>query len=99
MYGVGTYSGTARLRLPNAQQAERFKRCIMGKINSLLPFRRSTRVNIWCPVKISGLLSNHTPFTEDAQIVTLSKFGAKVKTHTPLQVGMQVKVQPLRGRK
>ena len=71
----------------------------MGKINSLLPFRRSTRVNIWCPVKISGLLSNHTPFTEDAQIVTLSKFGAKVKTHTPLQVGMQVKVQPLRGRK
>ena len=59
---------------------------------SSVPLRRSTRVNIGCPVRISGTLANHAPFAEDAQIVTLSKFGAKLKTHLPLRVGMQLKV-------
>jgi hypothetical protein len=45
------------------------------------------------------MLSSHSPFAENAQIVTLSKFGAKIKTHIPLKVGMQVKVQPLLGEK
>ena len=43
------------------------------------------------------MLANHAPFAENARIVTLSKFGAKLKTRIPLQVGMQVKVQPLQG--
>jgi hypothetical protein len=59
--------------------------------------RRSARVNIACIVRISGTLSPRLPFAEDAQIVTLSKFGAKLKTRIPLQVGMQLKLQPLRG--
>jgi len=71
----------------------------MGKAASSLPIRRSARVNLGCPVTISGMLANRVPFTEDARIVTLSKFGAKLKTKIPLQVGMQVKVQPLRGEK
>jgi len=71
----------------------------MGKTTSSLPLRRSTRVNIGCVVRISGKLSGHVPFAENAQIVTLSKFGAKLKTHLPLQVGMQIKVQPLLGEK
>ena len=71
----------------------------MGKTASSLPIRRSTRVNIGCPVRISGMLANQVPFAEDAQIVTLSKYGAKLKTRLPLQVGMQLKVQPLRGKK
>ena len=45
------------------------------------------------------MLANHVPFAENAQIVTVSKFGAKLKTRVPLQVGMQVKVQPQRGEK
>jgi hypothetical protein len=45
------------------------------------------------------MLANRVPFAENAQIVTLSKFGAKLKTRIPLQVGMQVKVEPLRGQK
>ena len=45
------------------------------------------------------MLSNRVPFAEDARIVTLSKFGAKLKTRVPLQVGMQVKVQPQLGEK
>jgi hypothetical protein len=71
----------------------------MGKTMSSVPFRRSARVNIGCPIKISGLLASRAPFAEDAQIVTLSKFGAKIKTRIPLKVGMQVKVQPVKGDK
>ena len=51
----------------------------MGKTTSSLPLRRSARVNIGCPVRISGMLANNVPFAEDAQIVTLSKFGAKIE--------------------
>ena len=69
----------------------------MGKMTSSLPLRRSARVNIGCPVKISGMLANHVPFAENAQIVTLSKFGAKLRTRIPLKVGMQLKVEPLLG--
>jgi hypothetical protein len=70
----------------------------VGKATGSLQFRRSTRVNIGCPVRISGVLPNHVPFSEEAQIVTLSKFGAKLKTEVPLKVGMQVTVEPLRGK-
>ena len=70
----------------------------MGKTSSSLPSRRSGRVNISCPVKISGTLPNG-PFQEDARIVTLSKFGAKLKTRLALKVGMQVTVQPLLGER
>ena len=64
-----------------------------------IPVRRSTRVNIGCPVRISGVLANRMPFAEDARIVTVSKFGAKLRTQIPLQVGMHLKVAPLRGTK
>jgi len=69
----------------------------MGKISSTLPLRRSARVNIGCPVRISGTLWNNVPFAEDTQIITVSKFGAKLKTNNRLRVGMQLKVRPLRG--
>lgn len=69
----------------------------MGKNSGSLPLRRSTRVNIGCPVKISGMLGNNLPFAEDTKIVTVSKFGAKLKTRLPLSVGMQLKIQPRYG--
>jgi hypothetical protein len=71
----------------------------MGKMMSSIPYRRSARVNIGCPIRISGLLPTKAPFSEDAQILTISKFGAKIKTSIPLKVGMQVKVQPLKSDK
>ena len=70
----------------------------MAKTASSGPLRRSTRVNIGCPVRISGTLANRGPFEEDAQIVTVSKYGAKVKTHLPLKVGMQLKIAPVLGK-
>ena len=69
----------------------------MGKMTNMPSMRRSARVNLGCPVHISGLLPSRLPFSEDAQIVTLSKFGAKLRTRIPLQVGMEVKLQPLKG--
>lgn len=69
----------------------------MPKTTSSAPLRRSGRVNIACPVRISGMLAKSLPFEENAQVVTVSKFGAKLKTHTSLRVGMQLKVQPLLG--
>jgi len=70
----------------------------MGKTTGSLPLRRSARVNVGCAVRISGVLANHVPFTEETLIVTVSKFGAKLKTRLPLRVGMQVKVEPLKGK-
>jgi len=63
------------------------------------PVRRSSRVNITCPVRISGQLREHAPFDEDAQLVTISKYGGKLKTRLSLQVGMHVKVKPRHGKK
>jgi hypothetical protein len=71
----------------------------MGKTAGALPLRRSARVNIACPVRISGLLPNHVPFAENAQIVTVSKYGAKLKTPIQLHIGMKLTVEPLRGNK
>ena len=69
----------------------------MGKASSPMSLRRSGRVNIGCPVKISGVTANQLPFSEDAHLVTLSKYGAKMKTRIPLKVGMQIRVQPRHG--
>ena len=69
----------------------------MAKMTNPLSLRRSTRVNIGCPVRVSGMLANHVPFAEEARIVTLSKFGARLRTRIPLKVGMQVKLEPLLG--
>ena len=70
----------------------------MGRTNGSLPLRRSVRVNIGCPVRISGKLANNAPFAEDTRVVTISKYGAKMKTRLPLKVGMHVKIQPLTGK-
>jgi hypothetical protein len=71
----------------------------MAVTSNLLPIRRSSRVNIGCPVRISGVLRSHAPFAEDTKFVTVSKYGAKLKTRIPLQAGMDVRVKPLYGKK
>lgn len=68
-----------------------------GKAESS-PLRRSARVNLRMPVKISGKLPDGKPFAEETYAVTLSKFGAKIKSALPLRKGMQLTVRP-KGRK
>jgi hypothetical protein len=58
--------------------------------------RRSARVNVSIPVTLSGTLPGGETFTEETSIITVSKYGAKLKTQQPLRVGMEVKVQPHR---
>lgn len=70
----------------------------MGKGPVPVPLRRSTRIHVRVPVTISGKLPEGKPFTEDTHILTISKFGAKLKTQLPLKVGFQLKVQVGRRR-
>ena len=62
------------------------------------PFRRSARVNLRMPVIISGKFPDDKPFSEETFVVTLSKFGAKIKSDLPLKEGQQLKLRP-KGRK
>lgn len=70
----------------------------MGEETEPATLRRSSRVNIAIPVRVSGMLADKKPFTEDTYVVSISKYGAKLKTQQPLKVGMQVRVQPRRRR-
>src|ERR1035441_3564923 len=88
-----------QVALSEAHRVTQVERSSMAKTSSALPLRRSARVNIACPVRISGMLPNHVPFEEDAQIVTVSKFGARLKTPIQLHIGMKLTVEPLRGKK
>jgi hypothetical protein len=70
----------------------------MAEKSASSPLRRSARVNIRMPVKISGTLPDGKPFNEESYVMTVSKFGAKIKSAQPLKVGTELKVQP-RGRR
>lgn len=66
----------------------------MPKPTQSAALRRSSRVHIQIPVTISGTLLDGKPFNEETYLLSVSKFGAKLKTMLPLQRGMQVKVIP-----
>jgi len=87
----------ARFKLWHVNPPEHLTRYAMIKTPGSLPLRRSPRVNIGCPVMISGMLGNNLPFAEETRVVTISKHGAKLRTRLPLRVGMQLKIQPLNG--
>ncbi len=61
-------------------------------------FRRSARVHVNVPITLSGKLPGGKSFTEDTYIISISKYGAKLRSNQPLQVGTRLKVQPKRGR-
>ena len=45
------------------------------------------------PVTISGTFPGGKPFSEETHLVNVSKFGARLKTELPLELGMQLKVR------
>ncbi len=59
-----------------------------------IPLRRSTRLNLHIPVSILGKLPDGKPFEEETHILTVSKYGAKIKTKFLFKVGMEVKLKP-----
>lgn len=66
----------------------------MAKPRSSAPLRRSARVQVRVPVVVSGTLADGTPFSEDTVVLTVSKYGARLKAPHPLKVGMHIKVKP-----
>ena len=56
--------------------------------------RRSTRVQVRIPVVVTGTLPNGEPFSEETYVLTVSKFGARLKCSYALTPGMDVSVQP-----
>jgi hypothetical protein len=70
----------------------------MPKPTESASFRRSSRVDIRIPVTISGTLLDGKPFSEETYLLSVSKFGVKLKTALPLQPGMEVKVTPSNRR-
>jgi hypothetical protein len=69
----------------------------MGRTVKSASSRRSARVHARIPVTISGTLPDGKHFTEETHVLTLSKFGARLKVHHPLKVGMQVRLKPKRS--
>lgn len=59
--------------------------------------RRSARVRVRIPVAITGTLSGGESFTEQTYILTVSKFGARLKTSYPLIPGMEIRIKPSAG--
>jgi hypothetical protein len=59
-----------------------------------IALRRSARVSAHIPVTVSGTLPDGTPFKDDTYILSISKYGARLKTELPLEVGMQIQVRP-----
>lgn len=57
------------------------------------PIRRSTRVRVRIPVIMTGVLPDGAPFTEETYVVSVSKFGAKLKSRYPLEPGMEVRLR------
>lgn len=58
------------------------------------PLRRSRRIQVRIPIILSGALPDGKPFTEETFVLTVSKFGGKIKTSQPLRAGSRVKIQP-----
>jgi PilZ domain-containing protein len=58
-----------------------------------LPLRRSSRIQIRIPVLISGTLADGKRFVKEAHVLTVSKFGARIKADIRLEVGAEVRVE------
>jgi len=58
------------------------------------PVRRSRRVQVRIPITLSGALPDGKLFTEETFVVTVSKFGGKIKTAQPLKAGARVRIKP-----
>ena len=59
--------------------------------------RRSTRIQVRIPVVVTGTLPTGESFTEETYVVTVSKYGARLKCSYALAAGMEITVKPKAG--
>lgn len=62
------------------------------------PVRKSARVSVSVPVRVSGVRGAEPAFEEQARIVTLSKHGACLVAEHSIDVGMKLTVETRAGR-
>jgi hypothetical protein len=62
------------------------------------PVRKSARVSVSVPVRVSGVRGAGPAFEEEARIVTLSKHGACLVAEHTVDVGMKLTVETRAGR-
>jgi hypothetical protein len=60
------------------------------------PLRRSSRIQIRIPVLVTGKLADGKPFVQEALVLTVSKFGARIKADVKLTVGGEVRIETKR---
>lgn len=66
-------------------------------LSTKVSMRRSTRIQVRIPVVVTGRLRNGETFTEETYVVTVSKFGARLKCSYALTPGMEITVKPKAG--
>jgi PilZ domain len=59
--------------------------------------RRSTRIQVRVPVVVTGELPGGDTFSEETYVMTVSKFGARLKCSHALTLGMEIRVRPKAG--
>ena len=69
---------------------------LMG-LSLRVSMRRSTRIQVRIPVSVTGTLPSGESFTEQTYVLTVSKFGARLKCSHPLSPGMEIRVKPKAG--
>ncbi len=57
------------------------------------PLRRSSRIQLRIPVLISGTLADGKRFLKEVHVLSVSKFGARIKADVKLSVGAEVRVE------
>ena len=67
------------------------------RVSARASMRRSPRVQVRIPVSVSGTLPSGESFTEETYVLTVSKFGARLKCSYPLSPGMEIRVKPTAG--
>lgn len=65
---------------------------------SSIPLRRSKRVQVRIPATLSGNGLDGNTFSEETYVLSVSKFGARMKAMNPLKVGDEVTVKPRNSR-
>jgi hypothetical protein len=67
------------------------------RFSAKLSMRRSARVQVRIPVDVTGTLPGGELFTEQTHVLTVSKFGARLRSSYPLSPGMEIRVKPRAG--
>ncbi len=68
----------------------------MPSATQTLPVRRSARIQLRVPVLITGKHADGKQFVQEALVLTVSKFGARIKADIKLSAGAEIRIETKR---